>query len=329
MISRRTFLVTTALGGVAALTAVPGWTETYPGGSVRLVVPFPPGGATDVLGRVVAHDLQGLWMQNVVPEYKPGAAGLIGTRQVMSSAPDGSTLLLASTGAILSLAASQGADAAGYQVTLNLAPISLVAAPSYILVVHPSLPVKTAAELIAFAKKNPGKLTFGSSGAGSATHLSGSLFAHMAGIELLHVPYKGTGPAVNDLLGGQINMLFAPPQVVTQHIEAGKLRMIGTTGSERSALFPDFPTIDATGLSGYSSLGWFGLFAPAKTPPDIVAKVAADAGRLLKLPDAVKRLAAAGAEPAPNSPAEFTAFVNKDIAKWLDLAKRAGIKLSP
>jgi tripartite-type tricarboxylate transporter receptor subunit TctC len=303
--------------------------QTYPSGSVRLVVPFPPGGATDLLGRVVAHDLQGLWMQNVVPEYKPGAAGLIGTRQVVSSTPDGSTLLLASTGAILSLAASQGADAATYQVTHELAPISLVAAPSYILVVPPALPVETAAELIAYAKKNPGKLTFGSSGAGSATHLSGSLFAHMAGIEMLHVPYKGTGPAVNDLLGGQINMLFAPPLVVTQHIEAGKLRMIGTTGSKRSALFPDYPTIDATGLPGYTSLGWFGLFAPAKTPPAIVAKVSADAGKVLTLPDAVKRLATAGVEPAPNSPAEFTAFVNKDIAKWLDLAKQTGIKLVP
>ena len=124
-------------------------------------------------------------------------------------------------------------------------------------------------------------------------------------------------------------MLFAPPQVVTQHIEAGTLRMIGTTGSERSALFPDYPTIDATGLPGYTSLGWFGLFAPAKTPPAIVAKVSADAGKLLKLPDAVKRLATAGAEPAPNSPAAFTDFVDKDVGKWLDLAKRAGIKLSP
>jgi tripartite-type tricarboxylate transporter receptor subunit TctC len=329
MISRRTFLATAASAGAATLAPASARAQAYPSSTVRLVVPFPPGGATDVLGRVVAHELQGLWKQNVVPEYKPGASGLLGTRQVVGSPPDGYTLLLASTGAILSLAASQRADAATYQVTRELAPISLVAAPAYILVVHPSVPVKTAAELIAYARKNPGKLTFGSSGAGTATHLSGSLFQHMAGITMLHVPYKGTGPAVNDLLGGQINMLFAPPQVVAQHIAAGKLRMIGTTGTGRSALFPDYPTIAATGLPDFQSLGWFGLFAPAKTAPAIVAKVSADVGTLLRRPDAVKRLAAAGAEPAPNSPEAFTAFVNKDIAKWLDLAKRADIKLAP
>jgi tripartite-type tricarboxylate transporter receptor subunit TctC len=278
---------------------------------------------------VVAHDLQGLWKQNVIPEYKPGASGLIGTRQVIASPPDGYTLLLASTGAILSVAARAGADAASYRITADLAPISLVAAPAYILVVHPSVPVKSAAELIAYAKKNPGKLRFGSSGAGTATHLSGSLFAHMANVDIQHVPYKGTGPAVNDLLGGTINMLFAPPQVVVQHVAVGKLRMIGTTGTERSTLFPDFPTIAATGLPNFQSLGWFGLFAPAKTPPAIVNKVSADIGKLLLLPEARKRLAAAGAEPAPNSPAAFTAFVNKDIAKWLDLAKKANIRLAP
>jgi tripartite-type tricarboxylate transporter receptor subunit TctC len=330
MISRRAFIsASAAFAGAAAFSPRMASAQAYPNSTVRIIVPFPPGGATDILGRVVSHDLQELWKQSVVPEYKPGASGLLGTRQVVTAPADGYTLLLASTGAILSVAAAGGADAASYQVTRELAPISLVAAPSYILVVHPSVPVKSAAELIAHAKKNPGKLTFASSGAGTASHLSGALFAQMAGVELLHVPYRGTGPAVNDLLGGQVSMLFSPPQVVAQHIEAGKLRMIGTTGSERSKLFPDYPTIAATGLPGYSSLGWFGLFAPAKTPREIVAKVSADVGKTLRQPDAVKRLATAGAEPAPNSPEEFTAFTNKDIAKWLDLAKRANIKLVP
>ena len=329
MISRRAFLASTAFAGTALAAPQLARAQAYPSSTVRLIVPFPPGGATDILGRVVSHDLQGLWGQSVVPEYKPGASGLLGTRQVITSPPDGYTLLLASTGAILSVAAAGGADAASYRVTNELAPISLVAAPSYILVVHPSVPVSNAAELIAYAKKNPGKLTFASSGAGTASHLSGALFGQMAGVELLHVPYRGTGPAVNDLLGGQISMLFSPPQVVSQHITVGKLKMIGTTGLERSRLFPDYPTIAATGLPNYQSLGWFGLFAPAKTPAAIVDKVSADVGKVLKLPDAVKRLATAGAEPAPNSPAEFTAFVNKDIAKWLDLAKRANINLTP
>jgi tripartite-type tricarboxylate transporter receptor subunit TctC len=302
--------------------------QTYPNNTVRIIVPFPPGGATDVLGRVVAHHLQALWGQTVIAEYKPGASGLLGARQVATSPADGHTLLLASTGAILSLAASGGADAT-YQVTRELAPISLVAAPPYILVVNPSVPVRSAAELIAHAKANPGKLTFGSSGVGSASHLSGALFGQMAGVSLLHVPYRGTGPAVNDLLGGQINMLFSPPQVVTQHIAAGTLRMIGTTGAARSALFPEFPTIAETGLPNYSSLGWFGLFAPASTPRPIVDKVSADTGKILALPDAKQRLIEAGAEPAPNTPDVFTEFVNRDIAKWLDLAKRAGINLSP
>jgi tripartite-type tricarboxylate transporter receptor subunit TctC len=196
-------------------------------------------------------------------------------------------------------------------------------------VVNPSVPVKNAAELIAYAKANPGKLTYGSSGVGTASHLSGALFGQMAGVNLLHVPYRGTGPAVNDLLGGQINMLFSPPQVVTQHIAIGKLRMIGTTGAERSALFPDFPTIATTGLPNYSSVGWFGLFAPAKTPAAIVSKISADTATVLALDDAKKRLIEAGAEPAANAPDVFTKFVNQDIAKWLDLGLKANIKLSP
>jgi tripartite-type tricarboxylate transporter receptor subunit TctC len=333
MISRRGFLASTACAGAAALAApVASWpaqAQAYPNNTVRIIVPFPPGGATDVLGRVVAHHLQGLWGQTVVTEYKPGASGLLGARQVVSSPADGYTLLLASTGAILSVAASQGAEPKSYDVTRELAPISLVASPSYILVVNPSVPVKSAADIIAYAKANPGKLSFGSSGAGTATHLSGALFAQMAGINLLHVPYRGTGPAVNDLLGGQINMLFAPPQVVVQHIAVGKLRMIGTTGAERSALFPKFPTIAATGLPNYSSLGWFGLFAPAKTPAAIVSKVSADTAKVLALDDAKKRLIEAGAEPAPMTPDAFKAFVNKDIAKWLELAQKANIKLVP
>jgi tripartite-type tricarboxylate transporter receptor subunit TctC len=332
-ISRRELLSSTvaATAAMSVASLVPGraWAQGYPNNIVRIIVPFPPGGATDVLGRVVAHHLQGLWGQTVVPEYKPGASGLLGARQVITSPADGYTLMLASTGAILSVAASQGAVPANYDVTRELAPISLVSAPAYIVVVNPSVPVKTAADIVAYAKANPDKLTYGSSGVGTASHLSGALFGQMAGVRLLHVPYRGTGPAVNDLLGGQINMLFAPPQVVTQHIAVGKLRMIGITAAERSALFPDFPTIAETGLPNYASLGWFGLFAPAKTPAAIVKKISADTATILALDDAKKRLLEAGAEPAPNAPDVFTTFVNKDIAKWLDLAEKAKINLSP
>jgi tripartite-type tricarboxylate transporter receptor subunit TctC len=310
----------------------PAHAQNFPSGPVRIIVPFPAGGATDVLGRVLSVHLQNLWGPPVVSEYRPGTAGLIGTRQVATSPADGYTLLMASTGAILALAGDRAGERAGsgpFDIARELAPVSLIAAPPYIVVVHPSLPVKTTAELIAHAKQNPGKLTFGSSGAGSASHLSAALFQQAAGIDLLHISYRGTGPAVTDLLGGRIDMMFSPALVVTPHIAAGTLRVIGTTGSARSALFPDFPTVAETGLPGYSSLGWFGLFAPASTPREIVAKVSADTKTVLSLPDARQRLAEQGAEPEPSTPEGFAAFVNSDIAKWLDLAQKAGIKLTP
>jgi tripartite-type tricarboxylate transporter receptor subunit TctC len=320
MISRRVLLSLPLLAATAAQA------QSYPNGQVRIMVPFPPGGATDVLGRVLAAGLQTLWGATVISEYRPGAAGLIGTRQVVAAPADGLTLLMASTGAILALA---GGAPAPFDLTRELSPISLIAAPPYILVVNPNVPVRTAAELIAYAKANPGKLSFGSSGVGSASHLSGALFAQMAGIELLHVPYRGTSPAVTDLLGGRIDAMFSPALVVTGHIAAGTLRVIGTTGAARSALFPNFPTVAETGLPDYQSLGWFGLFAPAATPREIVAKVSADVRQVLTTPEAKQRLAEQGAEPAPNTPEAFTAFVNADVAKWLALAAKAGIRLSP
>ena len=320
MISRRALL-----SALPLLMAAPAWGQNFPTGQVRIIVPFPPGGATDVLGRVLAAGLQTAWGQTVISEYRPGAAGVIGTRQVVAAPADGHTLLMASTGAILALA---GGQSGAFDVTRELAPVSLIAAPPYILVVNPGVPVRSAAELIAHAKANPGKLSFGSSGVGSASHLSGALFAQMTGVEMLHVPYRGTGPAVTDLLGGRIDLMFSPALVVTPHIAAGTLRVIGTTGAVRSALFPDFPTIAETGLPDYQSLGWFGLFAPAGTPREIVTKISADAGRVLGLPEAKQRLAEQGAEPAPNAPDAFTAFVNADIAKWLDLARKTGIKLA-
>lgn len=319
MVTRRALLAMPLLATTDARA------QTFPAGQVRIIVPFPPGGATDVLGRVLASGLQTAWSQTVISEYRPGAAGLIGTRQVIGSPADGHTLLMASTGAILSLA---GGQAAAFDVTRELAPVSLIAAPPYILVTNPNLPVKTAAELIAHANANPGKLSFGSSGVGSASHLSGALFIQMTGIDMLHVPYRGTGPAVTDLLGGRIDVMFSPALVVTPHIAAGTLRAIGVTGAARSALFPDFPTIAETGLPNYSSLGWFGLFAPAGTPHEIVAKISADVRRVLGTAEAKQRLAEQGAEPAPNMPEAFTAFVNADIAKWLDLARKSGIKLA-
>ena len=326
MITRRDTLA--GLGLLAPLLTWidPAHAQTFPSGLVRIVVPFPPGGGTDVLGRLLGAELQRLWNQSVIVDNRPGAAGVIGTRQVIAAAGDGQTLLMASTGAILALASGDGV-LQPFDIVRELAPVSLVSAPPYILVVNPTLPVHNAAELIAHAKSNPGKLTFGSSGVGSASHLSGALFVQMAGINMLHVPYRGTGPAVTDLLGGRIEVMFSPALTVTPHIAAGTLRVLATTGSARSALFPDYPIVAETGLPGYSSLGWFGLFAPANTPRVAVAKISADVKQVLLLPESKKRLADEGAEPEPNTPEVFAAFVNDDIRKWLELAHATGIKL--
>jgi tripartite-type tricarboxylate transporter receptor subunit TctC len=324
MITRRDVLAGLMAGPLMRIGS--GHAQDFPPGLVRMVVPFPPGGGTDVLGRLVGAELQQLWNQSVIIDNRPGAAGVIGTRQVISAAADGQTLLMASTGAILSLASGDGVPEP-FDIAGELAPVSLVSAPPYILVVNPTLPARDAAELIAYAKNNPGKLTFGSSGVGSASHLSGALFVQMAGVNMLHVPYRGTGPAVTDLLGGRIEVMFSPALTVTPHIAAGTLRVLGTTGSARSALFPNYPTVAETGLPEYSSLGWFGLFAPAKTPRAIVSKISADVRQVLLLPESKKRLADEGAEPEPNAPEVFAAFVNDDIRKWLALARATGIKL--
>jgi len=322
MISRRQFVISSLLAGVAA----PAFAQGFPSALIRIVVPAAPGGGTDILARAMSTQLQTAWGQTVIVENRSGAGGLIGTRSAIVATADGHTLLMAATSAIMSLAISKGSNP-NFEIADDLAAVTLVSAPPYILVAHPSVPAKNAAELVAYAKANPGKLTYGSSGAGAASHLSGALFAQMAGIDMLHVPYRGMGPAVPDLLGGRIQLLFAPAITVTPHIASGALRMIGTTGARRSSLFPDFPTVAETGLPGYDSLGWFGLFAPSAVPQATTAKIAAGVRAVLLSEDLKKRLAEQGAEPAPTTPAEFRTFVNADIRKWLALAAKAGIKL--
>ena len=321
MINRRDFLVSSLLAGAAA----PAWAQSFPGSLIRLIVPAAPGGGTDILARAMSQQLATAWGQTVIVENRSGGGGLIGTRQAIAATADGHTLLMAATSAIMSLAVSK--DEHPFEIARDLAPVSLVSAPPYILVAHPDVPAKNAAELIDRGKKNQGQLSYGSSGSGAASHLSGALFAQMAGLDMLHVPYRGMGLAVPDLLGGRIQLLFAPAITVTPHIAAGTLRMIGTTGATRSRLFPDFPTIAESGLPNYDSLGWFGMFAPRATPPAVVERIGADLRKVLESEDLKKRLAEQGAEPEPNTPAQFREFVNADIRKWIDLANKAGIKL--
>jgi tripartite-type tricarboxylate transporter receptor subunit TctC len=241
------------------VVALPACAGEYPDHTIRMIVPFAAGGGTDVLARIIADSLSKKWGQPVIVENQPGASGAIGTRAAMKAAPDGYTLLMASTGALMAVSAGAGNDGP-FDVNKYLSPIVIGAAPPYLLVANPKLPVKTTADLIRYAKEKPDGLTFGSSGVGAASHLSGLLFASATGIKLLHVPYKGTEPAVTDLLGGRIDIMFAPGPVVQQFVQSGQLKALGVTDTQRSKFYPDVPTV-ADAVPGYEAVGWFGLLS--------------------------------------------------------------------
>lgn len=306
--------------------ALPAQAANFPDHPIKLIVPFAPGGGTDVLARVIAQKLNEKWGQAIVVENQPGASGGIGTRAVVNATPDGYTLLMASTGALMAAASSMGGDGP-FDVNKYLAPITVAAAPPYLLVVGADVPAKSAADIIRISKEKPDSLTYGSSGVGAASHLSGVLFESDAGIKMLHVPYKGTGPGVTDLLGGRIDMMFAPGPVVQSFITSGKLKAIGSTDSRRSKFYPDVPTIAESGLPGYESVGWFGLLAPAKTPPAIIKQINEAVVSIMDTKDFRDQLAIIGAEPKPQTPEEFGRYINADVAKWTKLVKDNNIQL--
>jgi tripartite-type tricarboxylate transporter receptor subunit TctC len=309
-------------GGAPTLAASAG---DYPDHAIRMIVPFAAGGGTDVLARIIAQDLNGKWGQPVIVENQPGASGAIGTRAVMKAAPDGYTLLMASTGALMAVSAGAD-DGSPFDVNRYLTPIVIGAAPPYLLVVSPTLPVKTTAELIRYAGQKPEGLTFGSSGVGAASHLSGLLFASDTGIKLLHIPYKGTGPAVTDLLGGRIDMMFAPGPVVDQFVQSGQLKALGVTDVGRSKFYPDVPTV-ADAVPGYESVGWFGLLGPPHLPREIVRQINEAIVAAMQTREFRDHLATLGAEPKPQSPEEFGRYINADVAKWSKLVKDNDVQL--
>jgi tripartite-type tricarboxylate transporter receptor subunit TctC len=306
--------------------ALPASAAPYPDHAIRMIVPFAAGGGTDVLARIIAQHLNGKWGQPVVVENQPGASGSIGTRAVMKAAPDGYTLLMASTGSLMTVSAAAGEDAA-FDVSKYLAPIAVGAAPPYLLVVNPALQVSSIADLIRLARQRPEGLTYGSSGVGAASHLSGLLFANETGITLLHVPYKGTGPAVTDLIGGRIDMMFAPGPVVAQFVQSGQLKALGVTDIRRSRFYPDIPTVSESGVPGYESVGWFGLLAPANTPPEIVRQINEAIVAAMDMKEFRDHLATLGAEPKPLTPDEFVRYINADVAKWSKLVKDNAVQL--
>jgi len=311
---------------LACLCAVPAAAADYPTRAIKMVVPFAPGGGTDVLGRIIGQRLSEQWGQPVVVENQPGASGGIGTKAAAKADPDGYTLLMASTGALMAASASLAPDG-DFDVNKFFAPITVVAAPPYLIVINPNVPANSIAELIKLAREKPKALSFGSSGIGAASHLSGALFEKDAKIELLHVPYKGTGPAVTDLLGGRIDMMFSPSTTVQALIDGGQLKALATTGAKRSKFFPKVPTVAEDNLPGYSSVGWFGLLAPAHTPKDIVAKLNKAVVAIMAMPDVIEHMAKLGAEPEPQAPDEFGRYINADVAKWAALVREQNITL--
>jgi tripartite-type tricarboxylate transporter receptor subunit TctC len=287
--------------------------QPYPAKPIRIIVAYPPGGGTDVLARLVGKFLNDSVRQSVVIENRAGANGGIGLDLVAKSPADGYTLL---------------AIAAGPLEEGNLkqfAAVSLFAAPAYTLVINPAVNAATLKEFIALAKAQPGKFAYGSTGGGAASHLAAELFKAMAGIDLLHVPYKGVGNAVTDLLGGQVQVMVAPTQSVSGHIKSGKLRALGVTGPKRTPSLPDVPTISEAGVTGYEAVGWFGLVAPAGTAREIVTMLNREVNRILQLPDVKARLLELGAEPAAMTPEQFLDFIRSDNAKWEKLIRERGI----
>jgi tripartite-type tricarboxylate transporter receptor subunit TctC len=289
------------------------------------VVPFPPGGPLDATGRLIAQHLTERWGQSVVVENKPGAGGNIGADFVAKSPPDGYTVVM---GALSTHAVNPSLYARmPYDAQKDFAPITLIAITPNVLVVNPDLPVHSVKELIAYAKARPGKLSFGSGSIGSAGHLAGELFKVDAGIDMVHVPYKGAAPATQALLAGDTQLMFDNLANAMAQVKAGKLRALAVTTAERSKLAPELPTMAEAGLPGFDISTWYGLFAPAGTPPDVVDKWNADVTAMLRTPDMRDRLLAQGAEPAPDTPAEFARFVAAEAAKYARIVKASGAKV--
>jgi tripartite-type tricarboxylate transporter receptor subunit TctC len=299
----------TLLCSVFLVPSIANAADPYPAKSVKVIVPFPPGGGADTLIRLIAPMMGDIWKQTLIIENRPGASGLIGADLVAQSPADGYTLLMGSTAAVTEKNVSQ------------FAPVALVSASPYVVTVNPTLNVNSIKALIAYAKANPGKVRYGSSGPGSASHLAGELFSSMAGVTLLHVPYKGTGQALTDLLAGHIDLMFAPAQTVMPQIDNGKLIALAQTGSKRSEALPNMPTVSEAGLTGYSAVGWFGLFAPANTPKPVVQKINQTVMFVLGQEKIRKGMLERGSDPASGSAEDFAAFLRVDQAKWEKLIK--------
>ena len=319
--ARRTALVFAGVFVVAGVAAA----QTYPSRPVRIVIPLSPGGTTDIPGRILTQRLSEVLGQQFFVDNRPGAGGTIGAEYVARAKPDGYPLLLTATPHVISASLYKSLS---YNALADFAPVIRIATGPYVLVVHPSLGVGSIRELIALAKAQPGRIDYASSGNGSAQHLVGALFAHMAGVKLSHVPYKGSGPATADLISGVVKVGFPGTPIAIPHLKAARLRALGVTTAQRSPQLPEVPTIAEAGVPGYEAVVWTGLIAPAGTPRDIVARLNGEIGKILRSPDVLPLLVASGIDPAPTSPEEFGAYLKTEFDKWQKVIKDSGAQVN-
>jgi tripartite-type tricarboxylate transporter receptor subunit TctC len=317
----RISVISLALALLAPLAAAQ---QGYPNKAVRIVVPYPPGGTADIVGRTIAEKLSGAWGQSVIVENRAGAGGTIGVDAGVRSAPDGYTMVLGVTGPLTIMPSIN--PQLPYDPLRDLVPITLVAAVPSVVAVHPSVAARDLRELIALAKSQPGKLSFASAGTGTSVHIAGELLKAMAGVDILHIPYKGGAPALTDVMGGQVSMIIENMPQLLPHVRAGKIRALAVTTRERSAALPDLPAV-AEVLPGYEATTWFGLLAPTGTPQDIVRKVQADVAKTVTLPDVRERLASLGAEVIAGTPDAFAAHLRSELLRFAKVIKDAGIKV--
>jgi len=297
--------------------------RAFPDKPVRLVVPYSAGGSTDLISRALGQKLSEIWGQTVVIDNRPGGSTIIATDIVAKSAPDGYTLLVTTTSFTIVPSLT---DKLPYDPAKDFEPITLINTTPLVLVVNPGVPAKSVKELIALAKARPGELNFGSAGSGGSNHLAGELFNVMAGVKIVHVPYKGNAPALNDLVGGHVDIVFNGLTSAVPLIKAGRLRPLAVTSLTRSSALPDIPTLDELGLKGFQAVAWNGLSAPARTPKDVIRRINADVLKVIRSPEFVERLTAEGSDAVGDSPEQFAAFLQEETARWNKLIKFANIK---
>ncbi len=311
---------------IAALASVPlASADTFPARPVRLIVPFATGGTSDIVSRMLAKELSDEWKMSIVVDNRPGAGGILGSEIVARAAPDGYTLLMGTV-------ATHGINASlysklPYDTVKDFDPVSLVASTPSVLMVHPSVPVSSVAEFIAYAKANPGKLNFGSSGNGSSHHLAGEMFNSEAGVKMVHVPYKGTAAAITDLLAGQIQLTIDTLPSAMPYVKSDKLKALGVTSTQRYRTLPDLPAI-AESLPGYEIASWYGMLAPAGTPPDVIRKIGEDVGRIVRRTDFRDKLLAQGATPVGSTAEQFRTHIQNELAKWAKVVKSSGARVN-